>query len=165
MFRRFLPTEYEHNAYDIHYEALYEQGFRGIIFDIDNTLVEHDAPANLRSVELIGRLHDIGFRTMVVSNNKVHRVKSFCDVVRTPYLYKAAKPSTKGYLRAVREMGCERDQVICIGDQLFTDIWGANRAGIRSILVEPISKKEKLQIVLKRIPEKIILFFCRPRKK
>ena len=161
MFRSFYPDSYVESAYDIDYEGLYAAGYKGIIYDIDNTLVRHDAPANTKAIALFARLRDIGFYTIVLSNNKEPRVKMFRDAVGSDYLYKAAKPSKRGYFQAMEAMGTGQADTILIGDQLFTDIWGANRCKIRSILVKPIHPKERLQIVLKRIPERLILFFYR----
>ncbi len=161
MFEIFYPDIYVESAYDIDYESYYAAGYRGIIYDIDNTLVEHDAPATPRAVALFKRLHAIGFQLLTLSNNTERRVKMFCDEVDCRYLYKAAKPKRTGYLRAMEIMGTNRTNTLFIGDQLFTDVWGANRSGIKSILVKPISKKERFQIVLKRIPERLLLYLYR----
>ncbi|MCR5268264.1 MAG: YqeG family HAD IIIA-type phosphatase [Lachnospiraceae bacterium] len=163
MFRIFYPHTYMENAYDIDYEDYYASGYRGIIYDIDNTLVEHDAPATKQAVELFQRLRSIGFQVLTLSNNTEARVKMFCDEVGCAYLYKAGKPKKSGYLRAMQIMGTDTGNTLFIGDQIFTDVWGANRCGIRTILVKPISKKERFRIVLKRIPERLILFFYRRR--
>ena len=79
--------------------------------------------------------------------------------IGTNYIYNAHKPSTKNYIRAMEIMGTDRTNTIFVGDQLFTDVWGAKRAGIRNILVRPIHPKEEIQIVLKRYLEKIVLYF------
>ena len=79
--------------------------------------------------------------------------------MNAPYIYKAGKPGTKNYNAAMIKMGSNRKNTFFVGDQLFTDVWGAKRAGIYSILVKPIDKKEEIQIVLKRYLEKIVLFF------
>ena len=165
MFSVFYPDTYVNTAYEIDYEALFAAGCRGIIFDIDNTLVPHDAPADDKSVALFKRLRAIGFKTLILSNNKEPRVKMFCDAVGSPYLFKAAKPKRDGYLKAMELMGTDLKNTIFIGDQLFTDMRGANRTGIKTILVKPIHPKERLQIVLKRIPERLILFFYKRRVK
>ena len=159
MLERFYPDEYVDSAYGIDYEKLYRDGWRGIIFDIDNTLVPHGAPADRRSIALIKRLQKTGFRVMMLSNNKEPRVKPFCDTVGTPYLYKANKPFTGSYRKAMERMGTTEKTTLFIGDQLFTDIWGAKRTGIRTFLVRPIHPKEEIQIVLKRFLEKIVLYF------
>ena len=75
------------------------------------------------------------------------------------YVYDAHKPSTKNYLKAMEIMGTDRSNSLFIGDQLFTDVWGAKRAGIGNILVKPIHPKEEIQIVLKRYLERIVLHF------
>lgn len=165
LFNLFYPDEYLDNAYDIDYESLYKMGYRGIIYDIDNTLVPHGFPSDTKSLALFKRLRLIGFNTMVLSNNKEPRVKMFCDAVDTPYIYKAHKPAKSGYLNAMKLMGTTLGDTLFIGDQLFTDVYGARRTGIYSILVKPIHPKEEIQIVLKRRLEKIVLFFYLKRKK
>ena len=98
MLECFYPDVYLDSAYEIDYETLYQKGLRGVIFDIDNTLVPHGAPADERSIALFERLRGIGFESILLSNNKEPRVKSFNDRVHSRYLYKAGKPGKKGYL-------------------------------------------------------------------
>lgn len=155
----FYPDERMDSAYEIDYERLYEEGVRGLIFDIDNTLVCHNAPANDASKSLFERLNNIGFKVLLLSNNKEGRVKGFKDDACPEgfYIYKAGKPSRKGYIKAMEIMGTDISSTVFIGDQLFTDVWGAKRSGIRNILTKPINPKEEIQIVLKRILERIVL--------
>ncbi|MCR5650428.1 MAG: YqeG family HAD IIIA-type phosphatase [Lachnospiraceae bacterium] len=153
------PTVRTGSAYTIDYEKLYNIGIRGIIFDIDNTLVEHDAPADDRSRALIKRIHDAGIKTIILSNNGQKRVKSFADEVGCPYIFKASKPRAEGFLLSMKKMGTGRKSTILIGDQLFTDVWGSSRAGIRSILVRRIAFHERYYIHLKRILEYVIMIF------
>lgn len=159
MLRRFYPDHEADSAYEIEYEALYRMGYRGVIFDIDNTLVPHGAPADDRAAALFERLRVIGFGTMLLSNNKEPRVKMFHDGVGSPYIFKAGKPSRKGYETAMERMGTTPRTTLFVGDQLFTDVWGAKRAGIATYLVKPIHPKEELQIILKRYLERIVLYF------
>ena len=161
MLERFYPDECAESAYDIDYDALYKEGYRGIIYDIDNTLVPHGAPADERAKELFAALRSTGYSTLVLSNNKEPRVKSFADDVGAMYIYKASKPFRSGYARAVSMLGTDTGSTLFIGDQLFTDVWGAKRCGIRNILVKPIDKKEEIQIVLKRYLERIVMYFYR----
>lgn len=156
---RFYPDVYLDSAYEIDYEGLYEQGYRGVIFDVDNTLVPHGAPADARSIALFERLRNIGYESMLLSNNKEPRVKMFNDKVHSRYIFKANKPSPTNYRKAMEEMGTTSGTTIFVGDQLFTDVWGAKKAGIKSYLVKPIHPKEEIQIVLKRYLEKIVLYF------
>ncbi len=168
MFSCFYPKQYLDSTYTIDFEELYERGFRGIIFDIDNTLVPHGFHADERAKALFDRLRTIGFMTYLVSNNKEPRVKSFCEEVGADgYVYKAGKPSGKGYTKAMEEMHLNRENTLSIGDQLFTDMWGSNLAGLYSILVKPIDPREEIQIVLKRYLEKPILrsYLRKNRKK
>ena len=161
MFKTFYPDQYLVSTYVIDFEKLYEKGFRGLIFDIDNTLVPHNAPADDRAVALFERLKRIGYRCCLISNNQEPRVKMFNEKIQVDYIYNAHKPSTKNYIRAMEIMGTDRSNTLFIGDQLFTDVWGAKRAGIPNILVKPLHPKEEIQIVLKRYLEKIVLFFYR----
>ena len=161
MFERFFPDRYVASTYIIDYEKLYEEGVRGLIFDIDNTLVPHGAPADERAVRLFARLKDIGFRCCLISNNQEKRVKTFNEPIRVDYVYNAHKPSVKNYIKAMEIMGTDRESTVFIGYQLFTDVWGAKRAGIPNILVKPIHPREEIQIVLKRYLEKIVLYFYR----
>lgn len=165
IFESLYPDHYFSSTYRIPFEKLYEEGYRGIIFDIDNTLVEHGAPADARSVELFLRLRGIGYGTVILSNNKEPRVKLFSDAVGSGYIYKAAKPSAKNYRKAMTMMGTDRSDTLFVGDQIFTDVWGARRASLLTYLVRPIDKKEEIQIVLKRFLEKVVLYFYKRKCK
>ena len=164
MFERFYPDVYLDSAYDIDYESLYEQGYRGIIFDIDNTLVPHGAPADEQSIALFERLRQIGYESMLLSNNKEPRVKSFNDKVGSRYIYKANKPFPENYQKAMEQMKTTPNTTLFVGDQLFTDVWGAKKAGIKTYLTKPIHPKEEIQIVLKRILERVVLYFYKRKK-
>lgn len=159
MFKRFYPNNYVDSTYSIDFKKYYDLGYRGILFDIDNTLVEHGKPATKRAVELFEELRRIGFNTCLISNNKEPRVKPFAELVKSNYIYDAHKPSTKNYRKAMELMGTTLGNSMFVGDQLFTDVYGANRAGMYTILVKPIDKKEEIQIVLKRKLERIVLHF------
>lgn len=164
MLERFYPDYEVDSAYNIDYRGLYQKGFRSIIFDIDNTLVPHGAPADDRAVALFASLHELGYATLLLSNNKEPRVKSFAEQVDSQYLFKAGKPGSKGYLEAMERMGTDRSNTLFVGDQLFTDVWGARKVGITSYLTHPIHPKEEIQIVLKRKLERIVLYFYHRRK-
>lgn len=165
MFDRFFPDRYVASTYVIDFEKLYEEGYRGLIFDIDNTLVPHGAPADARAIALFDRLKKIGFKCCLISNNQEPRVKMFNEPIQVDYVYNAYKPSTKNYRKAMEIMGTDETNSVFIGDQLFTDVWGAKRTGISNILVKPIHPKEEIQIVLKRYLEKIVLYFYARSKK
>ena len=157
MWERFFPDERCNSAYEIDYAAWYARGKRAVLFDIDNTLVRHGEAATEKAIALFARLHELGFRTCVISNNKEARVKPFADAVKADCIWKADKPSTKGFRTACKTMGVTPEETLFVGDQIFTDTWGARRAGIHAILVDPIHPKEEIQIVLKRRLEYFIL--------
>lgn len=159
------PSAEAHSCESIDFKKLYEKGYRGIIFDIDNTLVPHGAPADEKAIEFFKYLKKTGFKTCLISNNSKERVLPFAKAVGAKAVWKANKPAGRNYLLACRQMKTDRTNTVFVGDQIFTDILGANLAGIPSILVEPIHPKEEIQIVLKRYLEKIVLFFYHRKKR
>lgn len=157
MFQMFYPDEYVESTYSIDFQSLYEQGIRGVLFDIDNTLVEHGADASDRAKELFHRLKEMGLNSCLISNNQIERVERFNRDIHTNYIYNAHKPAKKNYWKAMKIMKTNLDSTIFVGDQLFTDVYGAKRIGMKNILVKPIGKKEEIQIVFKRYLERIVL--------
>ena len=112
MFRIFYPTQWLDSTYQIPFEQWYEKGCRGVIFDIDNTLVPHDAPATEEAILLFDNLRKMGFDTCLTSNNKEPRVAAFAKAVNSKYIYKANKPSRSGYLKAMEMMGTNKDTTL-----------------------------------------------------
>lgn len=165
IFRKFYPKECQKSTYKINFQKYYDMGYRGILFDVDNTLVPHGTPAEKRTEELFEQLRQIGFQTCLISNNKEYRVKPFAERVKSNYIENAHKPSRKSYEKAFSIMGTQKGNTMFVGDQIFTDVFGANRVGMYTILVNPIHPKEEIQIVLKRYLEKIVLWTYRRDKK
>ena len=161
MLEKFYPDEYVDSAYSIDFKTLFDMGYRGILFDIDNTLVEHGADATERAKNLFVKLKEIGFAVCLISNNQKERVERFNKDIQANYIYNAHKPSTKNYFKAMELMGTTPKNSIFVGDQLFTDVYGAKRAGMTSYLAKPIDSKEEIQIVLKRYLERIVLYYYR----
>ncbi|MDR1800386.1 MAG: YqeG family HAD IIIA-type phosphatase [Lachnospiraceae bacterium] len=159
MFKRFYPDRYVLSAYVIDYKDLKKCGIKAVIFDIDNTLVRHSAPADEKALALFESLRGMDLKFLFLSNNNEARVAMFNEKVGAPYVHHAGKPAQKGYLKALEILELNPAEVVFVGDQLFTDIWGAKKAGMKTILVKPIHKKEEFQIVLKRILERIVLYF------
>lgn len=167
LLKRFFPKKVARSVYYINFKKYYnKQGYRGILFDIDNTLVPHGEKADEKAVNFFQRLRDIGFKFCLISNNKEERVKPFADAVGAPYIFDAHKPSVSAYNAAMELIGTDLDETIFVGDQVFTDVFGANRANMYTILVRPIHQKEEFQIVLKRYLEKIVMWrYVRQDKK
>lgn len=157
MLKIFYPKKIADSAYVIDYKKLYKEGYRGIIFDIDNTLVEHGADATPRAISLIAKIKEIGFDVCLISNNKKERVTRFNREIKVKYVYNAKKPAKKNFIKATKLMGTTIENTVFVGDQLFTDVFGANRIGMMSFFVKPIHPKEEIQIVFKRKLERIVL--------
>lgn len=117
MFDKFFPDEYLASTYVIPFEELYEKGYRGVIFDIDNTLVPHGAPADERAKKLFTRLNKIGFSSCLLSNNQKPRVEMFNQEIQTAYIYNAHKPSIKNYEKAMKIMGTTKERTLFVGDR------------------------------------------------
>lgn len=138
MIRLFYPDEYADGVFDVDYDKLYALGYRGLIFDIDNTLVPHGKPATPEVVEFFAGLKSKGFRTLVLSDNSKERVEPFAENIGALYVNSAKKPRPGAFLRAVGLLGLPKDRIVYIGDQIFTDILGANLSGLDCILVKYI---------------------------
>lgn len=163
--RNLYPDRYYDKKEDVPFETYYKCGYRGVIFDIDNTLVPHDAPADEKAVAFITYLKKLGYQICLLSNNDEKRVSSFNEPIQVHYIHKAGKPLAKGYRKALKVLGTDVKTTLFVGDQIFTDIWGAKRIGLFSILLDPINPKEEIQIVLKRIPEKYIKWSYRKKRR
>ena len=160
MLKTFYPDDYLDSVHQIDFAAFKEKGYKAVLFDIDNTLVCHGAPATPDIIRFFDSLRKMGYQAMVMSNNKEPRVKSFAEAVGgIGYVYKANKPARGAYLHCMKTLESDSSNTLFVGDQLFTDVWGAKRCGIYSILVKPIDKKEEIQIILKRYLEHIVLYF------
>ena len=156
MLNKLYPDTYLDSIGD--FEMYYKKGIRGIVSDIDNTLVPHGAPADEHIIKVFEKIHGMGIDTCLISNNKKLRVEPFAKAVNSKFIYDAHKPSRESYKKAMELMNTDKESTLFIGDQIFTDIWGANRTGIETVMLKQIDKKEEIQIILKRIPEKLILW-------
>ena len=129
MFSRFYPDRIEKSVYDIDFSELYSKGKRGILFDIDNTLVMHGADADRESEDLFVRLHLLGFKTCLISNNGEERVMRFNKNIKTNYVYKAGKPFDKGYKKGMELMGTDEESTLFVGDS-NVDVQTAHNGGL-----------------------------------
>lgn len=157
LIRNWLPDYYEEDVYSINYGKLRDIGIKGIIFDIDNTLVAHGADADQKVENLFQKIHSLDFRTLLLSNNSRERVKRFNRNIKTLYINSAGKPGKEGFMKAIELMKTNPEQTIMIGDTLFTDIIGANRIGLRTLLVKYIGYYSSEPKGIKRFLEKQIL--------
>ncbi len=157
MFKLLYPYEYIDSVFSIDYGKLFSMGYRGLIFDIDNTLVHHGDNSTAEIDKLFRTIQDLGFKTLLLSNNDEERVIRFLKNINSLYICDAQKPSPVNYLKAVEMMNISREQALFIGDQLFTDIWLAKRFKYKSILVQRLNRQDYGLTKLFRGIEKMLL--------
>jgi HAD superfamily phosphatase (TIGR01668 family) len=161
MFSLLFPYEYVDSVFSIDYKKLLQKGYKGIIFDIDMTLVPHGADSTAEIDALFKSIHAAGLKTLLLTNNSEERVKRFIRNIDTLYLCDAQKPNPECYLKAVEMMGIRKNETLFIGDQIFIDIYGANKCGIANILVKYVTAEVETKIGIRRNLEKIILALYR----
>lgn len=154
----FYPDIYAKNIYTINYNKLKDKGIKCLIFDLDNTLVPVKAKMTTREVEtFIRRLRQNKFTVILMSNSPKKRVSLFKKSLDIPVFSFSMKPLKRKYKKMLKEYGFDLSEVACIGDQIMTDIWGANRMGFTSILVDKMTKEDFKWTKLNRIVESLIL--------
>ncbi|WP_409301811.1 YqeG family HAD IIIA-type phosphatase [Peribacillus sp. SCS-155] len=164
MLNNFLPSEHVKSIFHITPEKLKEKGIKGIITDLDNTLVEWDRPtATPKLIEWFDNMREHGILVTIVSNNNEMRVKSFSDPLQIPFIFQARKPMSRAFNRAIKEMGLKREETVVIGDQLLTDVLGGNRSGFHTILVVPVAQTDGFATRFNRMIERRLLSFFRRR--
>ncbi len=158
MLERLYPDLIVDKIQDIDLKILERKKIKGLILDIDNTLVpQHMKEANESAVSWIESVKTAGFKTCIVSNASEKRVVKFNENLKVLAIHRASKPGTKAFLKAARLMDIKINEIAVIGDQIFTDVYGGNKAGAFTILVKPIDKKEFFFVRFKRFFEKPIL--------
>lgn len=158
MIEKLYPKHKVDKIQDIELSMLKNKGIKGLILDIDNTLVpEHVAEPDENAIKWIESVKESGFKVCIVSNASEKRVVKFNEKLKVHAIHKASKPSRKAFLKAIRLMDIEAEETAVIGDQIFTDIYGGNRLNMFTILVTPIDKKEVFYVRIKRIAEKYVL--------
>ena len=160
------PTVAVEKVTDISPELLRQMEVDAILLDVDNTLAPPTEKIPYEGVpKWIDEIKEAGFAVVICSNNYHSRIQPFSDSVGLDCVAMSLKPFPFGFNRAKKKLKEKPRSVVVVGDQVYTDVLGANLAGIPSILVEPIHPKEEIQIVLKRYLEKIVLFFYHRKKR
>ncbi|MBE6022422.1 MAG: YqeG family HAD IIIA-type phosphatase [Cellulosilyticum sp.] len=158
MIKKLYPTQYIQSIFDLSIETLIQEGIKGIIFDIDNTLVPYDVAEPTREIiEFFTQIQEAGIQITLVSNNTEDRVLKFNEKLKVLALHKAQKPLNRSFKKALEMMRCSKDEVIIVGDQIFTDVYGGNCFGIQTYLVVPISDKDEWQTKVKRGLERQVI--------
>lgn len=139
MLNWFKPTWMVKSIYNIDPQTLKDLGIKLVLTDLDNTLIAWNHPeATENSMRWIEAVKASGLEVAIISNNSPKRVKKVAAVLGLPFIAKALKPSPRGIYRGIEKFGVDKQEILMVGDQLLTDIFAANRAGVRSALVKPL---------------------------
>ena len=141
----FIPDIYQKSIYHIDYDKLLDSGIKCILFDLDNTCAPYkDREANKRLIELFEMLKDKGFKLIIFSNAPKKRIAPFKKALNVDCLASARKPSKKNFVKILKLFNYNLSEVAIVGDQLYKDILGGNRMGIKTILVNPMSMDDMI---------------------
>jgi HAD superfamily phosphatase (TIGR01668 family) len=162
--KQFLPNEHVKSILDISPEQLNAKGIKGIITDLDNTLVEWDRPnATPQLIKWFEEIRKHNILVTIVSNNNEERVKAFSDPLKIPFIFRARKPFAVAFYKAISQMGIKKEEAVVVGDQLLTDVLGGNRGGFHTILVVPVAQTDGFWTKFNRFAERRILNWFRKK--
>ena len=151
--KKFIPKMYQKNIYTINYPKLKEKRIKLLIFDLDNTIgTVHEDVMNKRTVDFLNKLAS-DFIIVIASNSKEERVKKFCSPVNFYYVSLSLKPTSKSFMKIKKKYHIAYQEMAMIGDQIITDIFGANCLNIYTILVDPINKDLKITSLNRKLEE------------
>lgn len=158
LLKQFLPNEHVQSIYDIKPEDLLKRNIKGIITDLDNTLVGwNEDDASLAVIDWMENMASHKIEVIIVSNNQHKRVMHFSEPLNRPYIHRANKPLRSAFRKSLKQLNLKKEEVVVIGDQVMTDIWGGNRSGFHTILVVPILATDDKATKINRRIERYIL--------
>lgn len=158
MFSKYKPVWMVEAIYKITPAQLKALGIKAVLTDLDNTLIAWDHPDGTEELlTWILEMKNAGIPVLVISNNKSSRIKRVVEKFDLPYVSRAMKPLGRGFAAAQKQLGITADEMVMVGDQIMTDILGANIAGIRSILVQPIVQTDGWNTRINRFFERKIM--------
>lgn len=156
MIDRYIPDAYQKSIYTINYGKLKENGIKCLLFDLDNTTVPFtEKEPNKKVINLFDEIKDMGFRVIIFSNATKKRLLPFKKKLLVDCMASSRKPSKSSFMKIINRFNYDLSEVAIIGDQLFTDIYGGNRVGIMTILVNPMSSDEYIWTKVARRFEKL----------
>ncbi len=154
MLKWFKPTWMVHSIYSITPEQLEKNNIKAVLTDLDNTLIAWDHPeATEESILWIERMEAAGIPVVILSNNSGDRVQKVADYLSLEYIPRGLKPSRRGFRKAEEILNLPKEQVVMVGDQVLTDVLGANRFGMRNVLVKPIMESDAWNTKFNRFVE------------
>ncbi|MDU1035848.1 MAG: YqeG family HAD IIIA-type phosphatase, partial [Staphylococcus sp.] len=137
----FMPNDYVQSVFQIDIEKLANSGFKGIITDLDNTLVGWDVKTPTKEIqEWFKKANDLGLTITIVSNNNEKRVSGFSKDLDVDFIFKARKPMGRAFKKAIQHMNIKPEETIVIGDQMLIDVLGGNNNGLYTIMVVPVKQ-------------------------
>ena len=148
------PKMYQNKVENINYLKLKDMGIKCLVFDLDNTIALIDQDLIGDDIKKLLTNLKKSFIIVIISNNKKFRVKKYADTLECDYVYKACKPFSKGFKKIAKKYNLKRKEIAVIGDQLITDIMGANLFKAYPILVDPLAKKDLKISYFNRLLEK-----------
>lgn len=155
---RFYPTYMFDKVEDIPYELVKKEDIKLVMMDMDNTLIDCNKKYKKTLKEWVENVSNLSVKMCILSNSPFgDKVKKIAKELNVEYEYNAGKPLLKGFKKVIEKSKFPKENILMIGDQIFTDVWGGNRIGVKTVLVTPINKKESFLTKIKRPFEKIIL--------
>lgn len=152
------PKEYLNNVKEISIDLLEKNNIKGLILDVDNTLIDFDKKMPKGVENWIQNMKNFGIKFCILSNsNNIEKVGTVAEKLDIPFIHFAKKPFKAGFIKAQKVLKLEANQIAVVGDQITTDVLGANRSKMFSILVKPIDEKDYILTKIKRPFEKIII--------
>lgn len=154
--KKLIPTSYQKSIYDIDYKKLKNKKIKCILFDLDNTCLPYPEKEPTEKLKnLFNQLKEMGFHIIIFSNTTPKRLRKFKELnIEVSALSK--KPKTKNFYKILTKYFYQKKEVCIIGDQLFTDIYGGNKTGIKTILVDPLGPKDFVATKITRLLEQIV---------
>ncbi|WP_423189686.1 YqeG family HAD IIIA-type phosphatase [Alkalibacterium sp. f15] len=154
MLSSFKPTWMVESIYQITPEQLKKANIKAILTDLDNTLIAWNNPeATEETIRWIKLMKKNDIKVVILSNNSNKRVKRVASILELDFIPNALKPLTLGFKKAIKEYSFPREEWLMVGDQIITDIKGANNAGFKSVLVKPILDSDAWNTRLNRFVE------------
>ncbi len=151
------PDKILKNIYDITPEFIEKNNIKGLLVDMDNTLLPwHDIKLSTESLSWLKLMSDAGVKICVITNSGLERTSKVMDSTGYEYIHTAFKPFPFSFLRAKKKLKVKKENIYVVGDQMVTDAFGSKIAGLKCIIVDPISPKEQKATAINRFFERLI---------
>lgn len=153
----YVPDVYQESIFTVNYKKLYSSGIRFLLFDLDNTIAPYNhSDIDDKTIDLFNMLKRNGMIPILFSNSPKRRVEQFAKKLEVDYVSSARKPFSTKFLETMKKYKFKVTETAIIGDQLLTDIKGGNKAGIVTVLVDPIDHYDPFWTKLARMREKTL---------